>query len=394
MSWFSDLFGDEEESSSSKQYQSSIKAFDKIPLPTEQELTLALQRMVQLGQITPEMATTMYQQNSELYKATTDPKLYNAQLESLSSLQDISKNEGLTAMDRAQLNDIDIQEATRLRGEQEALQNSMASRGISGSGQELASRMIAEQGAADRQSAQGVNVAALAQKRALDAISQSGTLAGSMREQDFSEQSQKAKAQDAINQFNTQMKQQTENTNVAARNQSQTQNLNQAYNIQKTNLEQSNRERESAADAAQKDFENRYRVTAGKAGQSSGYADSLSTQSKNNADRWGAGIKALTDIEGSSDWFSDENLKKDVNVLTNDEVDDLLDNLTGYSYRYKGSNEPGVGVMAQDLEKTPLEENVVDTPKGKMVKGDGAMKSAMLAALANINNRVNELEGK
>ena len=390
MSWFSDLFGDEEESSASKQYRSSIKEFDKIPLPTEQELTLALQRMVQLGQITPEMATTMYQQNSELYKATTDPKLYNAQLDSLSSLQDISKNDGLTAMDRAQLNDIDIQEATRLRGEQEALQNSMASRGISGSGQELASRMIAEQGAADRQSAQGVNVAALAQKRALDAISQSGTLAGSMREQDFSEQSQKAKAQDAINQFNTQMKQQTENTNVAARNASQTQNLNQAYNIQKTNLEQSNRERESVADAAQKDFDNRYRIAAGKAGQISGYADSLNTQSKNTADSWGAGIKALSD----TDWFSDENLKKDVNVLTNEEVNDFLDNLTGYSYRYKGSNEPGMGVMAQDIEKTPMEDNVVDTPKGKMVKGDGAMKSAMLAALANINNRVNELEGK
>jgi len=401
MGWFSDLFGDSEDSSSSQQYQTSETYFKDVPVPTEQELTLALQRMVSSGQITPEMATTMYQQNSELYKANTDPKLYNAQLDSLSSLQQIGNEGGLTAIDRQKLNDINIEEATKLRGEQSALQNSMASRGISGSGQELAGRMMAEQGAADRMSRQGTDVAALAQQRALDAISKSGSLAGSMRDQSFNEEAAKAKAQDAINAFNTQLKQQTENANVQTRNQAQVGNLNQAQNIQEYNLGQANKEETSRRQAPQTVFEDRLALAKGRAGQSNTYAQSLGQQSANTAGNWGAGLKALSNtgigesiVNGVTDWFSDENLKKDTTELTDEQVNDLLDNLTGYSYRYKGSDKPGVGVMAQDLENTPLADKVVDTPKGKMVTGDAEMMSAMLAALANINNRVNNMENK
>lgn len=406
MGWFSDLFGDDKEDSEvSQQYQDMSRYYSGIHQPTADELKLILERMVKTGQITPEMAQTMYQEQSGMNDISTDPALYEAQLKSLSSLQDIGENNGLTAMDRAQLNTIRNEEGVRMRGNADAITNQMAARGISGSGQELAQRMANQQSTADREANRGISVAALAQQRALDAIAKSGTQAGSMREQSFNEEAQKAKAQDAINQYNTQIKQATELSNVAARNAAQEKNLNRDYAIQEYNLGQSNKERVNQAQVPQTQFTNAMNVASGKSGIGTNYAKSLDSQNQNTAEYVGALGSAFANsktgqnvIGGVTDWFSgwlsDKNLKKDKEELSTEEVSDLLDNLTGYSYRYKGSNIPGVGVMAQDLENTPLEENVIDTPKGKMVKGNPEMMSAMLAALANINNRVNDLEKK
>ena len=79
------------------------------------------------------------------------------------------------------------------------------------------------------------------------------------------------------------------------------------------------------------------------------------------------------------------------------EVESFLDALNSYKYEYKDparSDEAGmfVGVMAQDLEKSPMGASFVkDTPKGKMVDyGHGL--AAILASQANIHNRLRHLE--
>ena len=79
------------------------------------------------------------------------------------------------------------------------------------------------------------------------------------------------------------------------------------------------------------------------------------------------------------------------------EVESFLDALNSYKYEYKdpaGSDEAGmfVGVMAQDLEKTPMGASFVkDTPRGKQVDyGHGL--AAILASQANIHNRLRTLE--
>ena len=79
------------------------------------------------------------------------------------------------------------------------------------------------------------------------------------------------------------------------------------------------------------------------------------------------------------------------------EVESFLDALNSYKYEYKdpsGSDEAGmfVGVMAQDLEKSPMGASFVkDTPKGKMVDyGHGL--AAILASQANIHDRLRNLE--
>ena len=78
------------------------------------------------------------------------------------------------------------------------------------------------------------------------------------------------------------------------------------------------------------------------------------------------------------------------------EVETFLDALNEYKYEYKDpqGDQAGmfVGVMAQDLEKTPMGASFVkDTPAGKQVDyGHGL--AAILASQANIHDRLRQLE--
>lgn len=405
MGWFSDLFGDDDEDDAKDIYKDASAKYKSLVPPSLSSTAIKLGRMVSEGELTPEEAVAQLQQESELAGITVDPALYAAQLDALTSLQDIGKNGGLTAMDKAQLFEISNQEATKERGAREAILQGAAQRGVAGSGLELAQQLISQQSAADRVAARDTEVAAQAQKRALKAIQNAGTMATGMRSQAFGEESTKAQAQDAINRFNTEMANKVNMANITAKNAADAANLENKYKIQQYNLGQQTAEETNRVNQLNTNYQQQLQKAAGQAGALQAGAGTTAQSDAATAANWANvggkvlssdwGQSALTSVADTvSGWFSDENLKEDKTELTSDEVDDLLDNLTGFSYRYKGSKEPGVGVMAQDLEKTPIEDNVVDTPKGKMVVNDDSMSSAMLAALANINDRVKYLEGK
>lgn len=92
---------------------------------------------------------------------------------------------------------------------------------------------------------------------------------------------------------------------------------------------------------------------------------------------------------------SDINMKKNIQDGSQ-ESQSFLDALEPYAYNYKdpqGANGERLGVMAQDIEKTPMNYMVKDTPDGKMVDyGQGF--GAILAAVADMHGRVKNLEGK
>jgi hypothetical protein len=93
---------------------------------------------------------------------------------------------------------------------------------------------------------------------------------------------------------------------------------------------------------------------------------------------------------------SDRRLKK--NIKYNDkEVEQFLSALHAYSFDYKDSKfgqGTHLGIMAQDAEKSALGKSFVEeTPEGKMIDGKKAL-GVMLAGLANINKRIQKLEGK
>jgi hypothetical protein len=147
-------------------------------------------------------------QDSEFQQIQGDPSLRAAQTGALERLQQISSQGGLTSEDRARLDDIARQEGVRERGAREAILQNARQRGLSGSGLELQQQLINQQEAANRRAQRGTDVAALAQQRALDALRSGAQLGGQIRQQDFGEASEKARAQDIINRFNAQFQNQ------------------------------------------------------------------------------------------------------------------------------------------------------------------------------------------
>lgn len=125
----------------------------------------------------------------------------NAQLAALGQLQDLSK-EGMTVADKADLNRIRGAAASSNRGNQEAILQKAQERGTSGSALSILAQLNAAQNSANQENQSGLDVAAQAQKRALEALLQSGQLGGQIQSQDFTEADAKNRALDEIAKFN------------------------------------------------------------------------------------------------------------------------------------------------------------------------------------------------
>ncbi len=100
----------------------------------------------------------------------------------------------------------------------------------------------------------------------------------------------------------------------------------------------------------------------------------------------GAGILAL----------SDERAKENIKQSDSEEISDFLRSIRAVNYDYVGDDMPKsqVGVLAQDIEQTPVGASmVVDTPGGKMLNVGSGLGVA-LNALSQINERLERLENK
>ncbi len=218
---FGSLLDDDGGEGGSANYQQAVSELQRsvgdiqgVSEPTYDQLLLRLQQAVYVGDLSPIEAITYLQGQTELKGIAIDPRLELQQFESLVYLRDQVEQGGLNETDRASLFNIFSEQDRELRGKREATTQEFAERGLSGSGLELAERMIADQEGADRAAMEGINVAALAQQRRDAANLQAGELAGDIRTQQFGEQEAIASAQDAINKFNTQNQQAVELSNV------------------------------------------------------------------------------------------------------------------------------------------------------------------------------------
>ena len=139
---------------------------------------------------------------SEFAKIQTDPAFRTAQLEALGSLKNVSDSGGLTLADKANLNDIRNEMASRANADRLSALQGLAERGLSGSGAEVAMLAQGSQSAANRASNESLRIAGQAQLNALEAMKQRGALAGQMQAADWNRKSDAARAQDAINRLN------------------------------------------------------------------------------------------------------------------------------------------------------------------------------------------------
>lgn len=272
MSLLSSLFG----SGGSGDYANALETLKNVPLPILQELDPeAYQQVVRLN---PELEQAATLGPSSMEGVSTDPRLKQAQMNALLKLQEIGDEGGMTIEDRGRLSSINNEVNANLKGNQDAIVQNMAVRGMSGGPMEAVMRQNAAQAAANTASQQGFDVHATAQKRALDALMQAGQLGSQMQSQDFNQQSQVAQAKDAIDRFNNQNTQQVRNNNVATNNQAQQWNATNQQNVANQNTELRNNTQQYNKNLAQQQFNNQMTKAGAVA---NGYGNVAQSKDKN-----------------------------------------------------------------------------------------------------------------
>jgi len=143
-----------------------------------------------------------------------DDSLRQAQLRALSEFGNVYDSEGMTEADKAAMalarNDVSQRAGSQYQG----VAQMMARRGGGGSGLQAAMYGQAGQDATNALANMDMQSQIAARQRALQALGMSADLAGSVRGQDYRALSDRARAQDAINQFNANQRAEASNENA------------------------------------------------------------------------------------------------------------------------------------------------------------------------------------
>lgn len=219
--------------------------------------------------------------------AIADPHAREAQFSALRNMQNIASSGGITTEDRARLNNINLNTTQQDASRRGALMQNMAARGMGGSSAELAAQLQAQQSGTNRAASQSLDVNSQAQMRALNAMMQSGQMAGNMRSQDFQEKTEAARAQDMINNFNTRNQQAVASANVDRMNNAHGSNMSNEQNIRNMNTNIGNQQEMHNKGIGQQDFANQATIAAGMSGQYNGMANDQLREADRKRRMWG-----------------------------------------------------------------------------------------------------------
>ena len=257
--------------------------------PNPESQKLFYEQLESVGELSPDLEQATQVGPSAYDDIETDAGLRQSQLNALAQLEKQGQGE-LNAGDRYSLAQIQGQAAQQERGSREAILQSAQRRGTGGSGMELLANLQAQQSAADRSHIGGLQQASAAQQRALDAMMQGGQLAGSIRNQDFSEQDRIASARDVMSKFNAGLMADTNQRNVDRSNQAQAGNLQNRQRIADVNTGIRNSQQEYNKGLIQQDYQNRMAKAQAEANAMNGQASATSASGQRQADnnrKWG-----------------------------------------------------------------------------------------------------------
>lgn len=280
MGMFSSLFGSSGSDKADKLRQQAIDAFNNIKSPELADLQIKLNDYVNQGVISPEQAEAQLMQSNAFNDIVLDPANSEAQKMALTQLQQIGSEGGMTAVDKAQLQDITNEQNQTAKSRNASIMQNAQERGMGNSGIAAVNQLMSEQSAADRASQQGTQVAANAQLRALQAMQAAGQLGGQMEDRQYGQASNKAQAQNAIDQFNAQALNGTNMANVQAKNAAQAANVANAQNIANMNTQTQNQNKQYNSQQVQNDYNNKLQKAQGVSGTLNNWANDATAQAK------------------------------------------------------------------------------------------------------------------
>lgn len=154
--------------------------------------------------------------DSRLEGVNFDPRLMSEQDKVMQTLMEIGEKGGLRPEDIAALDKVQDSVAVQDKGRRDAIMQNMATRGMSGSGNELLAMLQSNQASSDRANDAGLQIAGDASQRALQSLIEGGNVARNLANDKVGLDMTKANAADRIAQFNATTKNRAEemNTNV------------------------------------------------------------------------------------------------------------------------------------------------------------------------------------
>lgn len=395
----------------------NVAPFQTIHAPTASDLQLQLSQAVLAGQITPQQASTIFQQQSAMNNLQVNPAVEQQQYAALANLSQIANSaNGLTPESTAQMLQIYNNMAQQNKSNNAAIEQNAQARGLASSGTQFGLEQGAEQGEAQNAANYMSQVQGNAQNQKMQALSAAAGQANTLAGQQLTTQEAQAQAQNAINQFNTANAQNQSNLNVSNNLAAQNTNLANAQNVANANTNIKNTQAEANVGATQQGFNNQMglagqlaqnqttttnnanRNTSGNAGSAIGNVLTAAGSPAGQKAIGAAGDALSSGWDTVSNWLSsDIKNKKNIKPVKKTDVDSLMDHIAPYKFDYKPNmNRPGehMGIMAQDLEKAPGGKNMVREGKnGKEIDG-GQLAGHLAAAMANMHQRLKKIEAR
>jgi hypothetical protein len=376
--------------SASKGYKKAIREQQALQTPEAQDLILELERMVELGELDPTTADAILVEQTGMQDVEGDATSREAQYGALSRMSDLAEAEELDAQALAKMRSGQQAEDIRLQGQLGAIDQTARRQmgGVASSGMAQANKLLAAQQSANRGADFGFEAASEAERRALEALSNQAALGGEIEDRRFSQDAQRAQAQDAINQFNARQGHEANLAGMDAKNRAQELNVGRKYDVQTHNLgAQSEEERSRVggimdAYGAKRDKANA--IADLQVGLGQAKAAEAAAKKKQTTGLIKTGAQAAM-------MFSDPDMKENATPI---DVGEFLNDVTGYKYNYKDNDEDQYGVMSDDLMKSKEGSSMVDST-GKYDQVDyGKAVPGMLAALESIYTDVKSLKEK
>ena len=290
--------GDERDAAT-KQMLESVRYLESVGVPSVEAQKLVLEQYRNEGSLTPEQEQAFLQTTNAYDDIKLSPEYKEQGLEALNSLRGIADAGGATIMDKANLEQILSEVGQADRGRREAAKSRLGARGQLGSGLELLADLQSAQDANQTAHSTGLQTAAMAQQRALDAIRQGGDLANTMGQNEWTQQARKADARNVIENFNTTAQQEVARRNVAARNDAQRYNLDRSQEISNANVDLRNKEQQYNKELLQKEFDNKMSKATGMANARQGLAANYSANADRTAGQW-AGVGSAIGQAGNA----------------------------------------------------------------------------------------------
>lgn len=258
--------------------------FGNLQTPTQAQLTLPeLQKYVQAGVMTPAQAEAALVSGNAYDNLQTSSAPVESEMSALNKLQSVADAQGMTPQMKAQLQDALNQVKTQEQGQNGAILDQMAARGIPTSLMGTAAQLAnAGQGAESANKA-ATDAAGQAEQNALQALSTGGQMAGQVHGQQYQEQANKAAAQNAINQWNAQNQTGVNLANTGYRQAANEANFQNAQNVSNQNVQQNNARTQYNAQLPETVYQNNLQKAQGQAGAYTNIGNMAQNQGKQNA---------------------------------------------------------------------------------------------------------------